>query len=311
MAWLLPGLTQAAAGALLLTMGVILIIGAVWGFRSLVVSLRKVRAVEPEEPSPKMARRFSSKGRNIIVVTTFLMVSLYVLANVLLMSGGWSGSGGPSHGDKIYLSSEYLGGPYNASIENWQYYNGEFWSDFYKIVFTEDGQRKEGSFDPSLRPALDWIKSNTSANSTILSWWDYGLMIKGYTGRNSVIYYPSKNLLDTVADKSSVKQFEPEEKVKKVAETLLAKDGPDIESGMQQLGATHILTVSRDSSAIAWAILKGAGLDPNEYLEEEGGRQLPNAKSGDMFIFKVWSTGEFNGTKVDYKDIVSQVREPA
>ena len=309
--YLFPGLPATAVGALLIALAVFLVLGSVWSFWSLLVYLRKDRATSAEEQSQANPRRFSTKGKGIIALTTVVLVSLFVLAEGLLMTGGWYGDGRPEEGDRVYVSSEYVGGPYNSSIEKWQGYTGEYWSDFYKIVYTLNGTRVEGAFDLSLRPVLDWIRTNTSSNATILCWWDYGHMVRGYTGRNAVIYYPSENLLDTVADKSSIKQFEPEERVRMVAETFLSQNSSDLQQGMQALGASHLLTVSKDASEISYAFFKGAGLDPWIYLSSPEGRQIPNDNAKDMFLFKIWGAEGFNGTKVDYKDIISQVLEPS
>ena len=78
---------------------------------------------------------------------------------------------------------------------------------------------------------------------------------------------------------------------------------------MEVFGARYILTTQQDSSGIAYAILEGAGLDPDDYLRDVGGVSVPRDSATGMLLFKVWAGGEFNGTKVVYRDIKIVVLE--
>lgn len=302
----MPGAPPFAVNWTVVLLLVILVIGSFRGLGMLLtINRRDAVAGRTEEQAPGRKSVPRSRSRRTIGGTIALLVSLFVLANA------FGSMRTHQEGEKVFLAREQVAGPYNASIERWQYYSDGSWSDFYKIVYNYNGSRLEGAFDPSVRPALDWIKTNTSANATILTWWDYGHMIRGYTGRSSVIYYPSQNLINTVADKNSVKQFEPEERVKEVAETLISVDPELMRRHMQNLGAGYVLTAAKDATDISWAIFEGAGLNPHSYLTDSDGRQTPNEKSRDMFIFRIWSDGGFNGTVVDYADICSKVVEPS
>jgi asparagine N-glycosylation enzyme membrane subunit Stt3 len=176
--------------------------------------------------------------------------------------------------------------------------------DFYKIAYTFNGTRINGSFLLEMRPALDWIKSNTSANDTVVSWWDYGHAIRGYAGRDSAIYMASKNLVNSVADRNKEgRPWESEQKVKAVSDILLAPNDTQLKQGMESFGARYILTTARDSSGIAYAIIQGAGKDPDDYIRTVDGAAVPKDSARDMFLFKIWSGGEFPGTRIVYKDI--------
>lgn len=308
--YLLPGLPGSAAGNMLTILTLVLLLGSMWGLGSLIANRKKDSSAAAEEQSLAKARRFPSKSKNIISTTTVVLVALFIIANGLLMSGGGLGEGRPREGDQSHLNSEYIGGPYNASIEHWQSFTGEYWADFYKIAYTFNGTRINGSIQLEMRPALDWIKSNTSSNATVVSWWDYGHAIRGYTGRDSAIYMASKNLLDTMADRNKEgRPWEPEEKVRAVCDILLAENETRLRSEMEAFGARYILTTQRDASSIAYAILRGAGKNPDDYLRTSEGIYLPKDNAQDMLLFKLWSAGAFNGTKVVYKDINTMIVE--
>jgi hypothetical protein len=249
-------------------------------------------------------------ARSYIIAATAVISAMFILAN-----GSWAyfeltAPAGPAEGTQRYIASEFVGGPYNASIEHWVSFNDGNWWDYYKIVYTLSGTRLDGSIQLEIRPALDWIKNNTLPGDTIVSWWDYGHSIRGYTGRDSVIYMASANLINTVADRNKEgKPWEPKEKVKAVSEILLASNGTALRQGMEAFGARYILTAQQDSSGIAYAILQGAGLDPDDYIRWVEGVAIPKDIAAGMILFKVWAGGEFNGTKVVYRDIKTVVLE--
>jgi len=86
----------------------------------------------------------------------------------------------PKEGDTRLISEEPTGGTYNASIlYKEKYYDGS-WHNFTGIKYTKDGKEYTGAYLPYMRDALNWIKSNTTENITVLCWWDYGHMIEGY-----------------------------------------------------------------------------------------------------------------------------------
>jgi acyl-CoA synthetase (AMP-forming)/AMP-acid ligase II len=57
-----------------------------------------------------------------------------------------------------------------------------------------DGCKYNGTLVLTSLDALFWIRDNIPANSTIISWWDYGKELQNIAGMNSVIKNPSKSL---------------------------------------------------------------------------------------------------------------------
>jgi hypothetical protein len=53
-----------------------------------------------------------------------------------------------------------------------------------------------------------------------MSWWDYGHMIKAVGERNIVIRNPSKEILNSIADPSGIKERDPYDKMQDVATAL-------------------------------------------------------------------------------------------
>ena len=307
--YLLPGVAGNVVGNLLTVMAGILLIGCVWGFGALVVSRRKEISQDMDgqiRPRPW----FRPKSKKVFQGTTMILVGLLVLANGLLYLGGGAGNTGPKEGDRQFIGAEPVGGPYNASIEHWTgFWHGEWW-DYYTIVYTYNGSVINGSIQLEMRPALDWIRANTTLNDTVVAWWDYGHAIRGYAGRDAAIYMTSKNFVDTIADRNkSGRPWESEEKVRTVSEILLSQDETQLRQGMSYFNASYILTTQRDSSGIAYAVLLGAGKNPDDYLRTENGIYFPKDSAKDMLLFKLWAGGDFNGTRVVYRDINTIILE--
>jgi len=68
-------------------------------------------------------------------------------------------------------------GKYDAVLKHWA-------DNRTTIEYTDETGEQLGDFWVDAKNCLEWIKNNTPENSTFLCWWDYGHMIKGYTGRD-------------------------------------------------------------------------------------------------------------------------------
>ncbi|MFH1612216.1 MAG: hypothetical protein ABIB46_00545 [bacterium] len=98
----------------------------------------------------------------------------------------------------------------------------------YDISYEKGGKEYRNYFLEELRPALDWINDNIEEDAKFLNWWDYGHMIRGYTGREVVVYSPSEDMLWSLSsgkwDTNLSGEFSTNEKMKDVALAFLASD---------------------------------------------------------------------------------------
>lgn len=93
---------------------------------------------------------------------------------------------GGSEVEVIEEKVEKIGGKYNAEIRySRERYGGQEYETA-TIFYYVEGREETGRFCPKARPALDWIKNNTSENSLFLSFF-WGGMIKGYAEREAVM----------------------------------------------------------------------------------------------------------------------------
>jgi hypothetical protein len=125
----------------------------------------------------------------------------------------------PKEKDKV-IREETKGGKYQARIEisgEWQQ------SEVGEIIYVKDGETFTGYFDSGFEDALNWIQKTTSEDTIFLNWWDYGHMIIGYAERETVCKGPSEEALESVADQSSIKEFEPHEKIVDVAQAMTTR----------------------------------------------------------------------------------------
>ena len=295
---------------LLAAMTIMLIAVALWGSMLIWRYTRAVRSRERQEFLPERGR-FSMESKRFIAIASILLVSLFVAGNYTWFFNPYSFEK-PAKGDEHFIMSWDIGGPYNATVQKVDHFDGESWYDANRIIYEMDGKKVESWFDLDIVQAMDWIKDNTPETTTIVAWWDHGISIRGYTGRNCTIYYPSKNLIHTVWDPSTIKGWEPYENVRRTAEVYMAKNGTQLKAAMETVGAHYIYVSWRYSSGIAYALLQGAGEDVSRYLDTNlmntQGRCLPTPAGEKLFLFKVWK-GDFEGARIVYRDIDNLVVE--
>lgn len=307
--WLLPMVPGEWRTPVVVAIGLAVVVPTVAGLWLLAGLSGRERAREGRLENIVPAGR-PRPERRWMALATLAILSMFVLANGTWLYHEATVPAGPDEGARRFIGSEPLGGPYDASIEHWTVFYNDNWWDDYRIAYTINGTRINGSILLEMRPALDWIKSNTSGNDTVVSWWDYGHAVRGYTGRDGAIYMASKNLVDTIADRNEEgRPWEPEERVRAVSNILLAQNETQLRQGMAAFGARYILTTQRDSSSIAYAIVRGAGKNPDDYLGSSEGIYYPKENARDMFLFKTWAGGDFDGTTVVYKDINTMIVE--
>jgi asparagine N-glycosylation enzyme membrane subunit Stt3 len=159
-------------------------------------------------------------------------------------------------------SIENIGGKYNAVVTHW--------GDRVQLSYTdESGHHVSSYFDDNMKTGLNWINSSTPENATILSWWDYGHMIKAVGERNVIVRNPSHEILNSVADPSSIKEFDPNEKILDVASALTTDNQSKTVQIMGKYNATYIIIGQNDIVKAVW-MFKIAGLNYTDYIANPG-----------------------------------------
>ncbi|MFQ6134705.1 MAG: hypothetical protein ACE5KU_02675, partial [Nitrososphaerales archaeon] len=119
---------------------------------------------------------------------------------------------------------KHIGGKFNASLflmaRLGEYESGD-------ILYTRDGVERRGYYVSAFEPALNYLKTYTPPNSTVLAWWDYGNMIIGYGEREAIAINPSKSLKISLTNPDADIETDPEEKLEDIAKALVATDPND------------------------------------------------------------------------------------
>ncbi|UCE75263.1 MAG: hypothetical protein JSV56_06060 [Methanomassiliicoccales archaeon] len=299
------GFHETAFYAIISPVIILLVLGYLLGLGHM-MKFQKLLAAEKIEEE-KLTGRIEKRTK-VMAASVAILVILFSISGIFMYT----------YSDRVdtdseLLDTEYIGGEYDATIERWgNYVDGRLYEN-YKIVYYMNKTQVDGVFDPKDRPTLNWLKDNTPENATIMSWWDYGHMIRAYANREPVIDYPSSAILNTVAEvavegKSWDKPLCPEETVKDVALAFTTDDSNFTKQMMQKYNASYILTFSRDAAGIAYAFFTAAEKDPANYMD-----MITNQPSEDgekAFLFKVWSGKQVDGFELVYSDIISRVYKP-
>lgn len=130
----------------------------------------------------------------------------------------------------------------------------------YNIKYTKEGTIMENYFLQELRPSLDWIKENTPEDSIFFNWWDYGHMIQGYTGREVVIFSPSKDILWSVAsnnwDEKVSGPMSSSEKIRDVVFAFISNDPKVLKEKMQKYNSEYVFVSKLDKTIIDYWLEK-------------------------------------------------------
>jgi hypothetical protein len=175
------------------------------------------------------------------------------------------------------------------------------------ISYTKDDRDYRNYFLTDLAPALDWLTENVE-EGTIFSWWDYGHMIRGYTGLETVIYSPSSDMLDTLSsgewDEEKQGDFSPQEKTSDVILAFLNEDEEITKMIMDKYGAEYLL-ITKNDEAILLFFFEKVGLD--KYVDNGE----PTGEAFKLTLFKLF-TGEsemFDKVYADDYAIIYKIRE--
>ncbi|MFC1800551.1 hypothetical protein ACFLYT_00675 [Nanoarchaeota archaeon] len=169
------------------------------------------------------------------------------------------------------------------------------------IKYEKDGKVLENYFNPWLRPSFDWISENVGEDSVILSWWDYGHMIKGYTNRDVVLYSPSEDILWTVAsgewDVEGSGPLSSHEKILDVVSVLTTEEPAKVIEIMDQYDADYLFLTAKDSVFSAVLFYLG-GLNTEEYQTKDG----PKEKALATMLYRMIGKEEIDGLELVYFD---------
>lgn len=119
-----------------------------------------------------------------------------------------------------------------------------------------------------MRDSLDWIRANTTDNSTFLYWWDYVHMIKGYAERSVVVRTHPDEILESIANPSAITEFDPYEKILDVTTAFTTSNYTEMVWTMKKYGVTHIVVCADDLFKAHW-MYKIAGFEPSDYLASQ------------------------------------------
>jgi hypothetical protein len=179
---------------------------------------------------------------------------------------------------KKFIDSEYIGGPYNSTIEHWQwrmpdYIENNFndWQDFYYLKFNKNGIEYESYISDHIRSCLDWLKNNSKSGEGVLCWWDYGPLINGYTDCISVIDSPSEEIESTIVEPWEIPEWGSNEKIVDVSNALLETPDYTIDI-LNKYNARYVLVdsnmfpFSSEQTGILYAPIFAANKNYNDYL---------------------------------------------
>jgi hypothetical protein len=271
------------------------------------------RRLSLEELDNKLFEKKRSSSRNAMIAIVVVSMFLVSSAGVALISYDE-----PANNKKSELVSvDHIGGKYDASIEHWKTYNPQLGYDVGDdmVTYTVNGTKHTGSLNVELMDALAWMKNNTEANSTILSWWDYGHSIRGLGERNCVIANPSKNMKDSIVNPSSIKEWDDQVTVSKVGKAFAADNVSTTISIMKDTGAKYLLTNSRDAKDISYVFFTAAGIDPDDYFKYEAQKNPyieppspePTALGRQTTLYKIWLGSDLPGLTLVYSDLNTRI----
>lgn len=177
-----------------------------------------------------------------------------------------------------------------------------------RIRYFVNSKEYRAYFPPDMLPAMDFIKNSTSPDSVFLCWWDYGHVIRGYTGIEVIVDSPSASIKNTVSG-GYIGELSSEEKIKDVATALATTSEETLKTIMNKYKAKY-LYIHKSDGAKSWVIFQTAGLDPGNYITYLSTGDLETTDLGaQTILFRALTNREINSLKVVYDDGVSKILE--
>lgn len=201
------------------------------------------------------------------------------------------------------IGREKIGENYNASILTVYREYGEINQTWKQIEYTKEGETVRAHFSEDLVDSLDGIKQNTPEDAVIVCWWDYGHIIRGYTGREVLIDAPSKEIADTTAkyahlSEEEKKEYEekecttPHNKITDVAKILTAENSQEAIKIMKRYNANYLVVFSYDKEK-SYCFFKATGEEQVDPSTEEFNK---------LIIGKAVKGEEIKGFELTYSD---------
>ncbi|MCL4435161.1 MAG: hypothetical protein M1503_07800 [Thaumarchaeota archaeon] len=202
-----------------------------------------------------------------------------------------------------------IGGKYNATLilmaRLGDYSSGD-------IEYTRNNVTVRGYYFSAFEPALRYFKNNTPENSTVLSWWDYGNMIIGYSERDAIATSPSPALLPSVTNKSANIKTDSETKLQDIAKALAATNPQETLSIMKKYNARYIYVASGqlgDEGKANW-ILTESGIPADKLSDYWSNGKFVN-KGTDTVIYKMLNEQNIPGLEKVFSDANNKVYQAA
>jgi len=240
-----------------------------------------------------LSSRGSRKRTSIFI---YLVSSVFVVLLILVAMGQ------SVYSDDYYESHELvqtqdIGGPFDARLELWDHHDENGWYETRKIVYYVEGEEIEGFFFPEMQRSFEWMRDGTENGSTVMAWWDYGLSIRGYTGREVVLDAPVRSMEHSVGDPSSFDEWEvDEDKFQKVAMAFVTTDINYTSEVMDLYDAEYILTNYRDAAGISYALVQAA------YEPDPLSSYWPTLDE-ESFLYRIWNGEDIEGFELVYSDL--------
>ncbi len=173
-----------------------------------------------------------------------------------------------------------------------------------EVLLDYNGVELKMPYYPNLRDSMKWMNINAEKDSKLLSWWDYGAMIKLFAEREPVAIVPSKEALKYVMSPTMAKagiKLTSDETIRKIG-TILTTDKPsEAVKIMKELNAKYLI-VPREMSGkfpVIYELVHGKSKFIDNEQSPEGGIDEIDNKS---VTYKALNNQPIEGFKLVYSD---------